>query len=163
MLDAFRRVIQALRAGASAGERRTGLSTAQLFALQQIAEAPGASVNDVAARTFTHQSSVSAVIQRLVERGLVARTADADDRRRQRLEITAAGRRALHRSPAAVQERLIAAVAALRATERRELSTLLNAVARVVAPSDVATPPAMLFEDDHGVRRRRVRAPRKQR
>ena len=52
--------------GARDGERRAGLSSAQLFALQQIAEHPGASINDVAALTFTHQSSVSVVIQRLV-------------------------------------------------------------------------------------------------
>src|SRR4029079_18415534 len=121
-LDAFRRIVQALRAGARAGERRAGLSSAQLCALQQIAEHPGASVNDVAALTFTHQSSVSVVIQRLVARGLGAKVPASDDRRRQHLGVTAAGRQVLRKAPVVVQERLIAAIAALPPSERRALA-----------------------------------------
>src|SRR5262245_6392117 len=121
-LDAFRRIVQALRMndGARGAARRLG--SAQLFALQQIAEHPGASVNDIAALTFTHQSSVSVVVQRLVRRGLAASVVASDDRRRQRLAVTPAGRRALRDAPAAVQERLIGAIAALPATERRALA-----------------------------------------
>src|SRR5262245_6385901 len=80
-LDAFRRIVQALRMneGARGAARRVG--SAQLFALQQIAEHPGASINDIAALTFTHQSSVSVVVQRLVRRGLAASVVASDDRR----------------------------------------------------------------------------------
>ena len=84
-LDAVRRIVQALRVAGRDGERRTGLSSAQLFALQQIAEHPSVSINDLAALTFTHQSSVSVVIQRLVRQRLVAKVPASDDRRRQRL------------------------------------------------------------------------------
>jgi DNA-binding MarR family transcriptional regulator len=146
-LDAFRRIVQALRVGARDGEYHTGLGSAQLFALQQIAEHPGASINDVAALTFTHQSSVSVVIQRLVAQRLVARVAARHDRRRQRLELTAAGRRALRSAPGVVQERLISAIAALPAAERRTLSRALGDVARLVRPTGTAPHPPMLFED----------------
>ena len=146
-LDAFRRIVQALRVGARAGERRTGLSSAQLFALQQIAEHPGASINDVAALTFTHQSSVSVVIQRLVAQRLVAKVAASHDRRQLNLEITAAGRRVLQSVPVVVQERLIAAISALPAAERRTLARALGDVARLVTPKDAAPHPPMLFED----------------
>jgi DNA-binding MarR family transcriptional regulator len=143
-LDAFRRLVQALRLDRAARPR--GLSSAQLFALQQIADHPGASVNDLAALTFTHQSSVSVVIQRLVDERLVVRTTAADDRRRQSLELTAEGRRVLRRAPAAVQERLIAAVAALPARERRALARTMEKIARAIAPEEGAHPP-MFFED----------------
>src|SRR5262245_23426284 len=54
-LDAFRRIVQALRMeGASNRRSRHGLSSAQIFALQRIAEHPSASINDIAALTFTH-------------------------------------------------------------------------------------------------------------
>ena len=99
-LDAFRRIVQALRMDRGSARRAPGVSSAQLFALQQLAEHPGASINDLAALTFTHQSSVSVVVQRLVEQRLVARTTAADDRRRQSLEVTAQGRRLLRRAPA---------------------------------------------------------------
>jgi MarR family transcriptional regulator, lower aerobic nicotinate degradation pathway regulator len=146
-LDAFRRIVQALRVGARDGECRAGVSGAQLFALQQIAEHPGASINDVAALTFTHQSSVSVVIQRLVAQRFVAKVAARHDRRRQRLELTAAGRRALRSGPVVVQERLIAAISALPAAERRTLARALGDVARLVTPTGAAPHPPMLFED----------------
>ena len=146
-LDALRRIVQALRIGARAGERRAGLSSAQLFALQQLAEYPRASVNDLAVLTFTHQSSVSVVVQRLVEQRLVTKVAASDDRRRQRLALTASGRRALQRAPVAVQERLIAAITALPAADRRALAQALSAVARRVVPKGAAPHPPMLFEE----------------
>ena len=142
-LDAFRRIVRALRMD-RAGRPR-GLSSAQLFALQRIAEHPGASINDLAALTFTHQSSVSVVIQRLVEQRLVVRRVSAADRRRHSLELTAEGRRLLRRAPAAVQEGLIAALSTLPAAERRALARSLEKIARVVAPEDAAHPP-MFFE-----------------
>ena len=143
-LDAFRHIVQALRAGR--GRDRAALSSAQLFALQQIAEHPEASINDVAALTCTHQSSVSVVIQRLVRKGLVARLAAPDDRRRQRLAVTARGRSALGRAPVAAQEHLIAALAALPTRDRRALGRILARVARTVAPADIAAHPPMFFE-----------------
>ena len=151
-LDAFRQIVQALRAG-RAGEDYGGLGSAQLFALQQIAEHPDASINDVAALTCTHQSSVSVVIQRLVRRRLVAKVVSSHDRRRQRLAVTAKGRRLLGRAPVAVQEHLIAAIAALPVTDRRALARSLSAVARLVAPDGVTPNPPMFFEDVNGERR----------
>ena len=152
-LDAFRHIVQALRVG-RAGEGYAGLGSAQLFALQQIAEHPDASINDVAALTCTHQSSVSVAIQRLVRQRLVAKVASSQDRRRQRLAVTAKGRRVLGRAPVAVQEHLIAAIATLPASDRRALARSLSAVARLVAPAGAAPHPPMFFEDDASSERR---------
>ncbi|MCU1384698.1 MAG: hypothetical protein JWL71_3395 [Acidobacteria bacterium] len=150
-LDALRHIVQTLRVG-RAGERRTGLSSAQLFALQQIADHPDASVNDLAALTFTHQSSVSVVIQRLVRQGLVAKVPADDDRRRQRLTLTRKGRRLLDRAPVAVQQHLIAAIAALPAADRRVLARALGAIVARIAPHDQTAHPPMFFEGDIAVR-----------
>jgi len=146
-LDAFRHIVQALRAGRAA-EDHGGLGSAQLFALQQIAEHRDASINDVAALTCTHQSSVSVVIQRLVQQRLVAKVASDQDRRRQRLAVTAKGRRLLDRAPVAVQEHLIAAIAALPAADRRALARSLSAVARLVTSDAAAPHPPMFFEGE---------------
>ncbi len=153
-LDAIRRIIQALRVGARAVERDLGISTAQLFALQQLAAAPGASINDVAARTFTHQSSVSVVIRRLVEQRLVAKVTAQDDRRRVRIALTERGRRVLRRAPSPVQERLIAALAALDDAERHRLASSLDEIARLVAASSGPAP--MIFEEARSGRPRRA-------
>jgi DNA-binding MarR family transcriptional regulator len=159
-LDAFRHIVQALRVG-RAGEGYAGLGSAQVFALQQIAEHPDASINDVAALTCTHQSSVSVVIQRLVRQRLVAKVVSSQDRRRQRLAVTLKGRRQLDRAPVAVQEHLIAAIAALPAADRRALARSLSVVARLVASASAAPHPPMFFEDQAsgGKRTRRRKVP----
>ena len=153
-LDAFRRIVRALRVGRG-GQDHAELGSAQLFALQQIKEHPHASINDVAALTFTHQSSVSVVIQRLVRQRFVAKVTSSQDRRRQRLAVTAKGRRLLGRAPVAAQEHLIAAIAALPAADRRALARSLTAVARAVAPAGAGHHPPMFFEEHATGRRRR--------
>ncbi len=154
-LDAFRRIVQTLRTSSREAERRVGLSAAQLFALQQLAGMSGASVNDLASRTFTHQSSVSAVVRRLVERKLVAKVAARDDRRRVRLTLTDSGRALLRRSPEAVQDRLIAGIAALPVAERRAFTAAITTIAETLAVGNGAPP--MLFEDKRSAVRGRRR------
>jgi DNA-binding MarR family transcriptional regulator len=143
-LNAFRRIVRALRISGHDAERRVGLTGAQLFALQQLGRFPGSSVNELAARTFTHQSSVSVVVARLVERRLVAKIAARDDRRRLRLALTDAGRALARRSPEPAQDRLIAGLAALSEADRRTLAASLHAVAETMA-ADLRPP--MFFEE----------------
>src|SRR6266567_4361712 len=91
-LNAIRAIVRALRINTRAIELEMGISLAQLFVLQQLAERPADSLNDHAERTATHQSSVSVVVRRLVERGLVSRTPSTTDKRRIQIDVTAAGR-----------------------------------------------------------------------
>src|SRR6185503_16100380 len=86
VLDSIRRIVQTLRVGSRAAERDLGLSAAQLFVLAklQAADAP-LSVGDLAERTLTHQSSVSVVVQKLEQRGLVTRARNTRDARRVQL------------------------------------------------------------------------------
>jgi len=143
-LDALRRIVQALRIAGRQAERH-GLGGAQLFVLRQIAEHPGASVNEVAALTFTHQSTVSVLIQHLVRRRLVTRTEAPSDRRRQCLALTAKGRAFVRRTPAAIQDQLIAALASVPAPDRRALARSLAAIAERLTPAQAMTRKAPLL------------------
>lgn len=158
-LDGIRRIVQALRISARAAERRLGISGAQLFVLHTLADAPADSLNDLAARTFTHQSSVSVVVERLVRRRLVSRTRSAADGRRVVLELTPAGRQLLRTSPEVAQIRLIGALRALPVRDCRQLSRILH---RIVYDMGMSEIPTMLFEDLHRGARpaTRARAPR---
>src|ERR1043165_2556998 len=90
-LNCVRSIVRALRINTRAIELKMGISLAQLFVLQQLAERPAESLNDLAERTATHQSSVSVVVRRLVDRGLVTRTSSAADKRRIQIAATPAG------------------------------------------------------------------------
>ncbi len=154
VLDGIRRLVQGLRLSAEQAKKRAGVSGAQLFVLQKLAEADAQSINDLAARTATDQSSVSAVVHRLSDAGLVDRHPDARDRRRVRLTLTPRGRALLRRFPDSAQQQLVRAIGELPPAERRAFAASL---ARIVAGMTEA--PAALFferEDGRGVRRRRA-------
>ena len=99
VLDSIRRIVQALRVFDRSAEKQVGLSGAQLFVLGRLAAEPRLSLNELAERTHTHQSSVSVVVQRLVDRKLVKRTHDEADGRRLELSLTAAGAALSRRAP----------------------------------------------------------------
>jgi DNA-binding MarR family transcriptional regulator len=144
VLDAIRRIVRALRESSRATERSVGIGAAQLFVLQRLAAAPGLSLNELAARTFTHQSSVSVVVSRLVERGLVTRMRGGEDGRRVSIAATPAGRALLARAPAAAQERLLAGLALMGPRSRRELADRLGHLVDFMALPD--RNPPMFFE-----------------
>src|SRR5436189_2040003 len=92
VMDGIRTVVRALRINTRAIEKQMGISLAQLWVLQILAERPADSLNELALATATHQSSVSVVVRRLVERELVTRTTANRDKRRVRIELTESGR-----------------------------------------------------------------------
>jgi DNA-binding MarR family transcriptional regulator len=145
VLDGVRRIVQALRASSRWAERHVGLSGAQLFVLQRLAETPAMSVNELAARTHTHQSSVSVVVSRLVELGLVTRTRSAADGRRVELSLAPRARRVVGRAPDVAQERLIRGIERLAPARRHELALVLGDLATAMQAD--ASPPRMFFEE----------------
>ena len=53
-MNAVRSIVRALRINTRAIELKMGISLAQLFVLQQLAERPADSLNDLAERTAMH-------------------------------------------------------------------------------------------------------------
>src|SRR6059058_6421056 len=98
-MNAVRSIVRAQRINTRAIELKMGISLAQLFVLQQLADKPAESLNELAERTATHQSSVSVVVRRLVDRGLVTRVAATSDRRRVQIALTSAGEQMLRGAP----------------------------------------------------------------
>ncbi len=145
-VEAIRKLVRLLRDSAHTAQGQTGLTGAQLFVVRVLARHPGLSINELAERTMTHQSSVSVVVSRLVDRGLVVRRPAPDDRRRQVVELSPRGR-LLHRSaPAVAQERIVTAMGELSGELRRGLSAGLRALTDALGVSPEEAP--MFFEDE---------------
>lgn len=132
LLDALRAVGRQLRMADREAEQLVGLHPAQLHTLQRLAEHPASSLAELAERTHTDPSSASVVVQRLVERGLVARSEAPHDRRRIELDITTAGRTLLRRAPAGTADRLAAAAAELGPTRAASLARGLRALSQAL-------------------------------
>jgi len=145
-MNAVRSIVRALRINTRAIELKMGISLAQLFVLQQLAERPASSLNELAERTATHQSSVSVVVRRLVERGYVSRTSSSTDKRRIEIEVTTVGRGLLAEAPITIQTQLMDALRQMPGSDQSTLADLLEQWLRA-ARIDIATPP-MLGEDE---------------
>ena len=144
ILDAIRQIVRTLREASRRSEHALGISAAQLFVLHRLAGARALSVNELAARTLTHQSSVSVVVSKLARRKLVTRARAPDDARRVEVALTQTGRALLARAPAAAQDRLIAALAVLGRPARRRLAADLAALVSAMGAGDERPP--MFFE-----------------
>lgn len=149
-MNAIRSVVRALRLNTRSIEAKLGISLAQLFVLQQLSEKPADSLNELAERTATHQSSVSVVVRRLVDRGLVSRVAASTDRRRVQIALTPAGEALLQDAPPTVQNDLIQGMSRMSPDKRALLAELLETWV-LAAGIDLAAPP-MIFEDEPGAR-----------
>jgi DNA-binding MarR family transcriptional regulator len=145
-MDAVRAIVRALRINTRAIELKIGISLAQLFVLQQVAERPAESLNDLAERTATHQSSVSVVVRRLVDRGLVTRRSSSVDKRRVQIAVTPAGEAILKGAPRTIQVRLMTAMEKMPTPERRELADLMEKW--LVCAGISFTAPPMMGEAD---------------
>lgn len=145
VMDALRTLVRALRVSTRAVEREMGISGAQLFVLQQLDGAPARSVNELAERTSTHQSSVSTVVSRLVQRGLARREPSDQDARRVEIAITDQGRALLRGAPRTAQVRM---VDALHATPPEQVAALAEGLSALVRSAGLASLPASFFFEE---------------
>jgi|HubBroStandDraft_6_1064221.scaffolds.fasta_scaffold162326_3 DNA-binding MarR family transcriptional regulator len=153
VLDSLRRIVRELRLSAREAERGAGISGAQLFVLQALSGEKASSLNALAVRTLTDQSSVSVVVRQLVDRKLVSRKEAREDARRVELRLTPAGRRMLARCPEPTQARLFGALGRMGASELDALTAGLRALVREMGIENEA--PRMFFEDAADARSRK--------
>jgi DNA-binding MarR family transcriptional regulator len=145
ILDALRRMVRLLRLSDRAAQNQLGLSSAQLFVLHEVSRTPEISLKELAERTRTDQSSVSVVVARLCDAGLLARERASDDARRLVITPTRAGRAAMKKAPRVAQQELIEILDAMPAKERQRFA---DTFAAIVERLDAGQEPApMLFED----------------
>ncbi|MBI3932081.1 MAG: MarR family transcriptional regulator [Acidobacteria bacterium] len=140
VVRSLRRLFKAIHEYSKAVHGRTGLSGPQLWALTILDAEPGISLGRLADRMFAHPSTVSGIVDRLVDRRAVTRTVDREDRRGIRLSLTPLGRRLLRRSPPPVQAGLSRSLDSMPAAHLRRLRTSLERVARETETDRIEAP-----------------------
>jgi DNA-binding MarR family transcriptional regulator len=146
ILDSFRQIVRAVRLNSLEVEQALGLSGAQVFVLKKIAAGELLSVNEIAERTVTDQSSVSVVVSKLVHKKLLLKKSDPRDKRRSLHSITPKGLKIAKSSATVMQDQILAAVGRLSDPQRELLSHLLQLVIHH-AGIDLR-PATMFFEED---------------
>jgi DNA-binding MarR family transcriptional regulator len=126
VMDCIRHIFKALRVASSQFEKTMGLSAAQIFVLKKLKLEPGLSINDLAERTVTHQSSVSVVVKKLEEQGLVRRETSSQDSRKVVVFLTPEGTTKLGEIPPTVQEEMIDALQKMPGEKTLALAQLMR-------------------------------------
>jgi len=103
-----------------------GVRRQHFVVLTSLAEQGAASQAALGRRLWIDRSDLHAILNDLEEQGLVARVRDEQDRRRNVVELTRAGRTALARLDTRVDAAQDALLAPLSRAERRELIRLLE-------------------------------------
>lgn len=154
LMDQIRRIVHALRSShRTAGN--LNLTGAQLYVINVIGDADGPlSVNEVAQRTKTDQSTVSVVTTRLVNRRLLKRQRSREDTRRVELSLTPQGRALYKKAPTTVaQQKLTQAIDSLSASDAKTLIRILDRITKEMGIGE--EPVRMLFEDPRPTSKRR--------
>jgi DNA-binding MarR family transcriptional regulator len=99
VLQRFRVLIRTAQRHSQWIEKQSGVTGAQLWALQELLEAPGLRVGELALRMALHQSTASNMIDKLESGGLIRKERTSADQRVVRLSLTDAGRELLNRAP----------------------------------------------------------------
>lgn len=147
ILDEIRRLVRFLRVSARGAQKQLGISGAQLFVLQTLDQTnTPLSVNELAEKTRTHQSSVSVVAKKLVKQKLVRSARARADARRAELTLTASAKALLRRSPNSAQHRLIAALDQMKRQSLSDLVQLLEDLNERLGLDHAV--PQLLFEDE---------------
>ncbi len=132
VLQRFRVLIRTAQRHSQWIERQSGVTGAQLWALQELNEAPGLRVGELANRMALHQSTASNMIDRLETGGLIRKERTSADQRVVRLYLTAEGSALLGRAPSPARGVLPEALRLLDdealARLQRELDVLLRQI-----------------------------------
>jgi DNA-binding MarR family transcriptional regulator len=99
VLKQFRVLLRSIKRHYQWVEQESGLSGAQLWAMAEIAGAPGIKVSDLARQLGVHLSTASNMLRRLEELALVKRLRIGEDRRVVQLKLTAKGGKILQIAP----------------------------------------------------------------
>lgn len=126
------RLRRVLRAAIRSDIPWEALPMAQVEILQRLADQPGLRLRELAELHRLAPNTISNLIQQMVTDGLVARSADAEDRRAVTVALTPAGERRLGDWLAGHERRFDAALQALPARDQRAIAAALGPLTRLV-------------------------------
>jgi DNA-binding MarR family transcriptional regulator len=133
LLYAVKQVELAIRAHMDALLKPTGITALQYTALTVLRHRDGLSSAELARNSFVTAQTMGEMVSALEARGLVARRADPDHKRRMLTSLTAAGLDLLTRCDAEVGELEATMVAELNWRQRQALRTYLESCRTALA------------------------------
>lgn len=143
-LIALRRILRATELYSRDLATASGLTPAQLRVLQILATHGGSATPKLLAQTMgVAQATVTALVDRIVNRGMATRMRSETDRRQTNVVLTEAGQEAVKVAPDALQQRYVRAFEQLKDWEQAQLLASLERVAAMLDAGDMDAAPVL--------------------
>ena len=133
VLIAIRRIIQSIDLHSRDLVRQFGLTGPQLIVLQEVSRLEEVSVGEIAKAISLGQATVTGILERLENRGLIIKQRSKNDKRRVLVQATSASKQLLKKAPPPMQEHFIQQLTNLQDWEQ---AMILSSLQRIVAMMD---------------------------
>lgn len=143
VLVSLRRIMRATEIHAKALARETGLTTSQFLVLLNISESGELTIGGIAKRVNLSQATVTSIVDRLAEAGLVVRQRGDSDKRKVFVQLTEAGRELVERTPSALQERFAERFQQLEEWQQSMILTAVEQIARLMDADAIDAAPVL--------------------
>lgn len=120
-----------------------GLTPSQLMVLQYLQERGDISAGDIAALTQLKHATITALVDKLVERGYVSRRKGLEDKRKVWLVLEPDGREAIRSAPNLLQETFTERFLTLPSWQQSMLLAALEQVATLLDAEDIDAAPVL--------------------
>ncbi|MDH3280391.1 MAG: MarR family winged helix-turn-helix transcriptional regulator [Gammaproteobacteria bacterium] len=142
-LIALRRILRVTELNTRRLADQSELTTSQLLVMQHVAQTTKVLPSTIAKAVDLKQATVTVLVNKLEEAGLVTRRRDTEDRRRVWVELTDAGQAALDRSPDLLQNRFEQGFDNLEVWEQAMIITTLERVAALLDAEEIEAAPVL--------------------
>ncbi len=110
VMIALRKIIQAIDMNSKQLVKRVGLTGPQLVILQEISSLGEVTAGEIAQAVSLSQATVTGILERMENRGLLTRQRSDQDKRRIMVRITESGKQVLDYAPPLMQEAFVETV-----------------------------------------------------
>lgn len=142
-LVALRRILRVTELNSRELARQSELTASQLLVMQHVAQAGKALPSAIARAVDLKQATVTVLVKKLEQIGLVTRTRDTEDRRRVWVELTDTGQKTLDRSPDLLQNRFERGFESLEEWEQAMIIATLERIASLLDAEEIEAAPVL--------------------
>lgn len=143
VLIALRKVIRATDLHSKYLAKNTGLTTAQLLILQSIQNMGEVSIGEISKKISLSQATVTSILDRLADKGLVYRERSTKDKRKVHAYLTEDAVALIKDAPAPLQKQFTKQFEALNEWEQSMMISSLQRIAQMMDAEDIDASPVL--------------------
>ena len=149
LLVSIRKVIRAIDLHSKQLNKSSGLTGPQLLIMQEIARVKGVTASQIAKSINLSAATVTNILDRLENKGLINRVRSTEDKRRVGLFLSEEGRNSLIDAPQPLQEHFIQNFCSLEDWEQSLLLSSMQRIATMMDANELDAAPVLEIDPMH--------------